>query len=295
MEVVTMTTSITYTWLPSAYCVRSSFLLCVFNHSYMEYFQYMSVQFSVVVVLWDSLVCQYMCEMWSCCRIHWYISTLLGCDHTVCFTDMSVHIWGVILLWDSLICQYTCGMWSYFRFHWYITTLLECDSTVWLICQYTNVILHSITSQKTPISIVATMGTSSLTYLEEILVYDDFEEDKLFLKNNVWKLWCDCDLIFSYILNKTAEMCWIKHYYSVYNEHFITLWLTGSMLQFLTGFSVELALKLTCKYMMFTEEKYWHCLNMPHAYYASVDLCIVVSFMQLGTIWLSYLQSCGDC
>jgi hypothetical protein len=29
------------------------------------------------------------------------------------------------------------------------------------------------------------MGTSSLTYLEEILVYDDFEEDKLFLKNNV--------------------------------------------------------------------------------------------------------------
>jgi len=36
---------------------------------------------------------------------------------------------------------------------------------------------------------------------------------------------------------------------------------------------------------------------MPHAYwkayYTSVDLCVIILFLQLGPVWLSYLQSWG--
>jgi len=125
--------------------------------------------------------------VWSYCEIHWYVSTLGGCDHTVGFIGTSLHFWDVIL---------------------------PCDS---LVCWYTSTILHSIASQKMTVCIVENMGTEDLTYPEEIFIYG-FEEEKLFLKNTVWKLWCD--LI--YILIKTAEFCRIKHLYSVYNECFVT-------------------------------------------------------------------------
>jgi len=61
---------------------------------------------------WDvvpQLAQRYPSRMWSCCRIHHYVSTDVRCDPTICFTDMSVHFCDVILLYVSLICRYTCG------------------------------------------------------------------------------------------------------------------------------------------------------------------------------------------
>jgi hypothetical protein len=69
------------------------------------WFRYMSEHFRDVV---PSLTHRYP-SMWSCCRIHCYISTDVRCDPTVCFTDMSVHFCDVIILYVSLICQYTTG------------------------------------------------------------------------------------------------------------------------------------------------------------------------------------------
>jgi len=45
---------------------------------------------------------------------HWYVSTLLWCDFTVCFTDLSIHLW----------------VWSHCEIHWYVSTLGGCDHTV---------------------------------------------------------------------------------------------------------------------------------------------------------------------
>jgi hypothetical protein len=60
--------------------------------------------------------------MWSWCRIHEYISTLLECEPAVWFTDRSAHFW----------------MWLYCTIHWHVSTLLGCDPTV----RFTDMSVH---------------------------------------------------------------------------------------------------------------------------------------------------------
>jgi len=134
---------------------------------------------------YDSVICQNTSGMlshhrqrypriWSCCRIHHYVSTDVRCDPTVCFTDTSVHLWC-----DFTVCFTDLSIhfwvWSYCEIHWYVSTLGGCDHTVGftdtslpfldvillcdsLVCWYTSTILHSIASQKTAVSIVVNVG-----------------------------------------------------------------------------------------------------------------------------------------
>ena len=126
-----------------------------------------------MIVLYDSLICQRTSGMLPYCIIQWHVSALLGCYHTVWFSDMSLHFWVVIKLLAELINRYTFGMWSYImccmsKHFWDVVPSLtqRYPSRMWSCCR-----IHRYVSKDVRCEPTVCFTDMSVHFCDVILLY----------------------------------------------------------------------------------------------------------------------------